>query len=84
MKPNELEQKLLHMLSSGVDFEVAMQRLGDSGIKAAWDCILKGWVSGGRITKEGRSFVTPALTSTGTVRTTKFEIIDLGREGKPS
>jgi hypothetical protein len=52
---------LLARLDGGEDFTSACQAMGDDGVKAAWNCLMNGWIERGNITAIGRAFVRQAL-----------------------
>lgn len=55
--PTKLQVEFLTLLALGAPFEAAVTQMGPEGLKVTWDCILNGWVSGGRLTDSGRALV---------------------------
>lgn len=64
-KPTSDELSLLALLYKGYEFVSACQSLGDAGAKAAFQCILNGWIDRGEITPAGRALVPESLRKPG-------------------
>lgn len=58
--PTKNEIALLTMLSRGQGFTSACRALGDEGVQAGFQCMLKRWINGGAITREGREALSNA------------------------
>jgi hypothetical protein len=56
--PTTHELALLRMLAAGEGFETACLALKDEGVRAAFQCVLKGWIDRGCITEAGRVLAT--------------------------
>ncbi len=74
-EPSPSELEFLQRLMRGGDFSVVATLMGDEGVKAAFQCVLKGWIDRGKLTKEGLRVATAP-------RRANFEITILPSEKK--
>lgn len=51
----DLARALLLALDAGFSFNVAVGAMGDQGIRAAFRCIVNGWIERGELTDQGRA-----------------------------
>jgi hypothetical protein len=48
------ERALLMALDAGYDFTRVVSAMGDEGVRVAFACTCRGWISRGQITSEGQ------------------------------
>lgn len=74
-RPTDTEGALLALLAKGYEFTSACRSLGDAGVKAAFDCILAGWIDRGALTASGRAVVPAGVQKPG-LEAPKYLITD--------